>query len=317
MSSSQTKTAPAHDRSGSKISHAPREENAPENYHPGLVGTSPAEAFVGPTKTSHRHLEQLEHEMEKRARLRDVPERRGGGFLPTRVRDLTKVFGLKFGDALPDDDYGRDLIFIHVHHVVRLNGDAVRNMRRHAGRWAPWMEEDELEALIRRVFAKPIRWKGTTLGRYLGLLDAERSDLKIMTIAPIDVSRDERERRWREKANTKRRKETREEYLAANSISRTKPWLAESISRRTWYRRKADAARVTGGHRCPVAQVREHILSTVVTRIPVPTSAEADSDGSLPVSIGAEAGRAAARGLQEEVGRGHSQSRRETWEARQ
>jgi hypothetical protein len=40
---------------------------------------------------------------------------------------------------------------------------------------------------------------------------------------------------------------TRAEYLAANSISRHKPWEAEGISRRTWYRRRSTSATCAGG----------------------------------------------------------------------
>jgi sRNA-binding protein len=78
----------------------------------------------------------------------------------------------------------------------------------------------------------------------MGLTEAERSSLRITTIGAIDVTKAERlaKRKERAKARAKelraeRSQRSRKEYLDT-AISRTKPWEAKGISRRTWYRRR-------------------------------------------------------------------------------
>ena len=56
------------------------------------------------------------------------------------------------------------------------------------------------------------------------------------------MNREERQRADRERKRRQRREQgmkTREEYLAG-ALSVTRPWKAEGISRRSWYRRRAD-----------------------------------------------------------------------------
>jgi hypothetical protein len=83
------------------------------------------------------------------------------------------------------------------------------------------------------------------LAKIMNSKEAERTMLGIRTIGAVDVSPEQRkanrkkrdrDRRARQRRDAK--KPTRAEYLAANAKSREKPWLAEGISRRTWYRRQ-------------------------------------------------------------------------------
>src|SRR5215211_210804 len=83
------------------------------------------------------------------------------------------------------------------------------------------------------------------LGMYLHLSDATRTELRIRRIGAYDVTKRERTRRRRlqnNEAKKQRRLEQgaqpREQY-EAQSLSRTKPWDREGISRRTWYRRRS------------------------------------------------------------------------------
>jgi hypothetical protein len=83
------------------------------------------------------------------------------------------------------------------------------------------------------------------LAKFLGVTYPQRLKLGITTIGSIDVSKRAREllrkRKKRLHAERKRRakgSKPRAAYLEENSIMRTKPWEAEGISRRTWYRRK-------------------------------------------------------------------------------
>jgi hypothetical protein len=72
--------------------------------------------------------------------------------------------------------------------------------------------------------------------------EVERHPLGITTIGAIDVTKEERKARRHHRARDgdelrRRRKgaKPRADY-EANSISRTKPWLALGMSRASWYR---------------------------------------------------------------------------------
>jgi hypothetical protein len=183
-------------------------------------------------------IADLEIDMDNRAKRRDREARKRAFGLPAgRVRDLVRFFNFTYVEAMPDDDAGREDFFILAHHVARLSGDAERNIRAHARQWCPWMGDEELAVFVRRVLSKPLKWRADTLGQGLGLLDEVRTRLCITTIGAIDVPKAERERRRCERWNAKRRKQTRDQYLAG-SLSKAAPWEAEGVSRATWYRRQ-------------------------------------------------------------------------------
>ena len=73
--------------------------------------------------------------------------------------------------------------------------------------------------------------------------------MRLRTIAPVDMTRQERvafsqalARQRRQARRRSKGKKPRAEYLA-KSLSQTKPWLARNISRSTWYRRGKPTAR--------------------------------------------------------------------------
>lgn len=103
----------------------------------------------------------------------------------------------------------------------------------------------EAEALdvIEEAKATPRARKPDDLARWLQVDYETRQLLGITMIGAIDADKRERRRRRQERnrqsKETKRRErgaKLRSEY-EAKSISRTKPWVAAGISRRTWYRR--------------------------------------------------------------------------------
>lgn len=88
---------------------------------------------------------------------------------------------------------------------------------------------------------------GEAAGQMLRLELTERTELRIRTLEAFDETADERHirRRARKLAADRDRKRTeregkhipRDEYRA-KSLSATKPWEAEGVSRRTWERRR-------------------------------------------------------------------------------
>jgi hypothetical protein len=254
----ERKTAPTGDRGGSD-SHV---DEAYLSYHRAL-DLARADRLI---------------DIQNRAARRDwEAHRRAFGLPAGRVRDLVRFFAFTYGAALPDDDGGRDDFFILAHHAARLNGEPERNIRNHAWEWCPWMPEAELDATVRRVLAKPYKWRPDTLGRKIGLRDSVRTLLGITTIRPIDVPPEQFERGRRERANAKRRKVTRAEY-EANSLTKTEPWKAEGICRRTWERRRAQAAASA-----PVVSPRQHTSLSRATQTcgkpPTPSPAAPPQSG--------------------------------------
>ena len=118
--------------------------------------------------------------------------------------------------------------------------------------WAPWMDADEALEFIDRVNRTPDYMRkpnARILGEKLRLLNQEREALGIRTILPIDMTerqlQEQRKAKKRVRDERRRRKagrKTRETYLA-NSLSRLKPWEAEGISRRTWFRKRGTGVR--------------------------------------------------------------------------
>jgi hypothetical protein len=158
-----------------------------------------------------------------------------------RLKELQRLFTARHRYQLPNDDAGRDDPLIMAHHLAR-HPAAEHRIASMLSLWAPWMSATEAGALTAKVIAKPLRWRADTLGRRLGLTEAERQRLKITTIGAIDVTKDERikSRRERDRARHHHHRRAqgatpRDEY-EANSISRTRPWEALGMSRRSWHR---------------------------------------------------------------------------------
>jgi hypothetical protein len=166
---------------------------------------------------------------------------------PLRCAELRRLFVDRYGRVLPDDDAGRDDARIMCHHLALMSGDQHIRMKSWLTVWTPWMSADEVASLIANVIAKPIRWRADPMAARLGLKEADRARLGITTIGAVDMTKAEREAarkaQKREAKREQRRKhgtKPRAEYLAT-SAERTKPWIAEGISRRTWYRRNRQA----------------------------------------------------------------------------
>lgn len=161
-----------------------------------------------------------------------------------RVADFSTLFRSRYGIMLPDDDSGRDDIRLVVDHLASLAHPA-RAITKWLETWAPWMTLAEHRETIAAGIANQRNWKADALAWRLGLTYQERSMLGITTIGAIDMSRAQREKRRKEKDRARQAAKRRaagvvprERYERA-SVEKSKPWLAEGISRRTWYRRLA------------------------------------------------------------------------------
>ncbi|WP_315729129.1 hypothetical protein [Bradyrhizobium sp. SZCCHNS2015] len=171
---------------------------------------------------------------------------------PLRLSELSTIFQDRYGSPLlPEDDSGRDDAFVMAHHLARLAGDQRRNIALWMRSWAPWMRPTEVEQLIDAVLAKPRRWRADPIGKKINLRDVDRTRLGIKTIGAADVSKQQRaaRRKAQKREDMKRRRtasgtKPRAEY-EAQSIAQSKPWIAEGVSRATWYRRQRKFGRQT------------------------------------------------------------------------
>jgi hypothetical protein len=171
-----------------------------------------------------------------------------------RCAELSKLFRHRWGEfRIPNADEGRLAVKIMLHHLAKRHADPMR-IRKWMAAYAPWMPQDESNELIRYVLAKPLRWRADRLAKELNVTEAERRRLRIRSIGAVDMTKEQRkqQRRLEQQQRSRRNRQerarkrgrqvrSRNEY-EATSISRTKPWLAAGISRRTWYRQRGTSA---------------------------------------------------------------------------
>jgi hypothetical protein len=158
-----------------------------------------------------------------------------------RLREVEAVFEDNYGGKfLPDDDAGREDLFIIAQHIREFGGDIVQHIVAFAAMWACWMPEAEALALADEVIAEPRIWKADSLAKELGVTKKQRDRLGLTTIGAIDCTARQRKRIRRKQriAADAARRLAAGAKPHAKSAERTRPWEAEDISRRTWYRRK-------------------------------------------------------------------------------
>lgn len=223
------------------------------HFPPPRKITPPRDYFAS-LRASHRPLTDVEKvilraEMMRRYAWRDEQQRRANPLrLLTLVRlnELERIWLDNYGLYLPDDDSGWDDLDVMAHHLAHLGGSADKIAARIVEWAAMWTEfpTDKVTRLARQIATNPPRkWKADTLAWRLQLTMAQRTRLKITTIGAIDVKPADRPA-WlrghhRQRKETERRAngvKPRAEYLAG-SISAEKPWVAQGMSRATWYRK--------------------------------------------------------------------------------
>lgn len=160
-----------------------------------------------------------------------------------RMNDLATLFRSRYGIELPDDDAGRDDMDVALNHLACLP-HPMPAIKAWLEIWAPWLTLAEQRDIAAPILANPQRWKADALAWRLRLTMEQRTMLGITTIGAVDMNKGARTKRRRQrdrerKTATRRAKgiKPRKAY-EGQSISKQKPWEAEGISRRTWYRRR-------------------------------------------------------------------------------
>ena len=176
-------------------------------------------------------------------------EERWHYFQSRRIAELHRLFRHRYRAEFyvfpeGDDSAWEDLVILLQHYCICDPGRVSTIIRTRA----PWIVGTELELRLYAEVAEAADaafYTAAKLAKIMNSKEAERTMLGIRTIGAVDVSPEQRKanrkKRDRDRKARQRRdakKPTRAEYLAANAKSREKPWLAEGISRRTWYRRQ-------------------------------------------------------------------------------
>jgi hypothetical protein len=102
------------------------------------------------------------------------------------------------------------------------------------------LTESNAEQIIADAQRRNPIFNAEKLGMYLRLSDATRTRTGIRTIGAFDVSKRQRTLRRKLKARERQARLRRKRGARphSQSLSRTKPWEAEGVSRTTWYDRR-------------------------------------------------------------------------------
>jgi hypothetical protein len=180
-----------------------------------------------------------------------------------RLGNVRTLIRHRCGLFLPEDDAGHEYL-IEMLKIVSLGPDPERRMVNVIETVAPHITGADGERIIRHVnrMSTYDRWpRPHILGESLRLTNAEREGLGLWSITPCDISAEDlaEQRKAKDRARKRRTRQAQGAKLRSQyegqSASRLKPWLAEGISRRTWYRRK-QMAQVRPDTSTDVAQVR-------------------------------------------------------------
>jgi len=189
-----------------------------------------------------------------------------------RNADLQRYLTDRYGCEWPDDDAGRDDLWLAVHSLTTV-GKWDGEVRAFIASKAPWLSESETLQMLDKAYALPRPYGAAKLGQKVGLTDQDRDRLKLWSIDAADdpgrLKRRERKRLDRIEQQTARRRK-RGVKSWDESATRTKPWIAAGFkTRRTWERHgKPNVAKVKPGEL--TFRSRLHICDTTSETVLIP-----------------------------------------------
>lgn len=164
-----------------------------------------------------------------------------------RLREIEKVIKSRHGAHIPDpegtDDLDTCTAYVRAAALAR-SGQPLGNW---CARWAPWIDPVSVELIENEAAWRRKMIGADAVAKLLFVSMEERTALGLKTIGAFDVPKEERQKlaketkreRDKNRQADKRKAEGRNDRASyeAASISAAKPWEAEGVSRRTWYRR--------------------------------------------------------------------------------
>lgn len=189
--------------------------------------------------------DNLAHAQAEVARRYKAKRKQPADLRALRIRDLNRLFQARYGHKAPDTPQVREHVAIIAHHLAQLPYNTEKSVMGWLEGNAPFYTITETKELLASVSFSPKHWKARRLGFLLKLPFNDRAKLRITTIAAYDMTEARRELRRKQMAKERMERIRREKGaipradFLAKSISKTRPWTAEGISRAQWYRRRA------------------------------------------------------------------------------
>jgi hypothetical protein len=190
-----------------------------------------------PRQVAARHREIARHYARKRP-----PVDRGPLIEGRRRNEIEDLIRHRYNELPETDDRG-DLLRYWAWHNLRSQRPA-KDLIAFGRRLGVKLPAHEVERTIRYVNRNPRRFTARRLGTLLKLTEDERTILAITTIRANGVTDEDMAHTRRALDAERKRKHRRAKAMKPrgayleNSLSQTKPWKAEGISRRTWFRRR-------------------------------------------------------------------------------
>lgn len=164
-----------------------------------------------------------------------------------RLREIEKIIRHRHRNGIPDptgtDDFETCFAYVRAVAMTPRCQDVVSWCET----WAPWaVYQEELVDLVCEERRRKYMLRSDAVAVLLHVTLKERTALGLKTIGACDVSAEDRKAlakeakriRDRTRQEQKRKADGRKDRASyeAASISAAKPWEAEGVSRRTWYR---------------------------------------------------------------------------------
>jgi len=167
-----------------------------------------------------------------------APRRRRNNFDFPAKRRREIVLHARHVGAMETEDRSRWLIAWVWHN--RKAKDQIWSVMEAAKRMGGKITEAEASGITEEASICRKHLSADNLARFLGVTYEQRQRLGLTTIGSVNVGRRARKelRKRMDRLYQKSRRRERGARPQSESLSRTKPWEAMKMSRRTWYRRK-------------------------------------------------------------------------------
>lgn len=164
-----------------------------------------------------------------------------------RLREIEAVIRSRHGNGIPDPAGTDDVDSCHAYLRAVAMTPGAQDLVSWSKVWAPWANPVDLDEIGSQRERRKRMIGADAVAKLLFVTMDERTALGLKTIGACDRSTEDRkklardtkrarDRAAKEKARREQGRVARTSYEAA-STSQLKPWEAEGVSRRTWYRR--------------------------------------------------------------------------------
>lgn len=118
--------------------------------------------------------------------------------VPIRLKEIDRFGVHRLGHTYPDNDSTRLVVRVWAAHAANLSHDAAKRIDNFLSIRTPWMSPAERSAVKEQAFRGLETWSAEELGQLFGLKMAERTKLRLGSIAPIDCDAEARAVRAKE-----------------------------------------------------------------------------------------------------------------------